>query len=69
MSTPKLVATGHQWVSALAWLNFELEYQEGHDNMVADILSQVTTQPDPKTVKSILDGVTLGWHIGPKSTT
>ena len=28
--------------------------------MVADILSQVVTQLDPETVKSILNGVTLG---------
>ena len=40
--------------------NFELEYQKGHDNMVADVLSQVTTQLNPETVKSILDGVALG---------
>ena len=38
---------------------FELEYQTGHDNTVVDVLSQVTTQLDPETVKSILDGVTL----------
>ena len=28
--------------------------------MVADILSQITTRLDLETVKSILDGVTLG---------
>ena len=28
--------------------------------MVADVLSQVTTRLDPETVKSILNGVTLG---------
>ena len=36
MMTPNLNATGHQWVSALAWFNFGLEYQKGHDNNVAD---------------------------------
>ena len=60
MSTPNLDAMGHQWVGALAWFNFELEYQKGHDNMVADILSWITTRLDPETVKSILNGVTLG---------
>ena len=60
MTTPNLDATGHQWVSALAWYNFELEYQNGHDNTVADVLSQVTTQLDPDMVRSILDGVVLG---------
>ena len=40
--------------------HFELEYQKGHDNTVADALSQVTTRLDPDTVTSILDGVTVG---------
>ena len=44
MSTPNLDVTGHQWVGALAQFDLELEYQKGHDNTVADILSQVTTQ-------------------------
>ena len=43
MSTPNLDATGHQWVGTLTWFNFELEHQKGHDNMVVDVLSQVTT--------------------------
>ena len=46
-----------QW---LAWFNFELEYQKGHGNMVVDVLSWVITMLDLETVKSILDGVTLG---------
>ena len=62
MSTPNLDTTGHWWVGVLAWFNFELEYQKGHDNTVADVLSQVTTQLDPDTVKSILNGVTL-WMV------
>ena len=41
-------------------VNFKVEYQKGHDNMVADILSWVTTWLDLETVKSILNGVTLG---------
>ena len=59
-SRPNLDATGYQWVSALVWFNFELEYQKGHDNTVGDMLSQVTTQLDQGTVKSILNGVSLG---------
>ena len=39
MSTPYLDAMGHQWVGALMWFNFEVEYQKGHDNMVVDVLS------------------------------
>ena len=60
MSTPNLDATGHCWVIAVTQFNFELEYQKGWDNTVADILSQVTTRLDPETVKTILNGVTLG---------
>ena len=58
--TPNLDATSHWWVSALAWFNFELEYQKGCDNTVADVLSWVTTWLDPDTVKSILNGVAMG---------
>ena len=39
MSTPNLNAMGHQWISSLTQFNFKLEYQKGHDNTVADILS------------------------------
>ena len=40
---PNLDATGHQWVGALMKFNFRLEYQEGWDNTVADMLSWITT--------------------------
>ena len=60
ISIPNLDVMGHWWVGALAQFNFELEYQKGYDNTVADVLSWVTTWLDSDTVKSILDGVTLG---------
>ena len=60
MTTPNLDATGHQWVGALARFNFQLEYQKGQDNIVADVLSWITTCLGPEAVQSILDGVTLG---------
>ena len=60
MTTPNLDATGHQWVGALAKFNFQLEYQKGQDNTVADVLSQITTHLSPEAMQSILDGVTLG---------
>ena len=60
MMTPNLNATGHWWVGALAQFNFKPEYQKGHDNTVADVLSWITTWLEPDTVKSILDGVALG---------
>ena len=60
MTTPNLDATGHQWVGALAKLNFQLEYQKGWDNTVADALSQITTHLGPEAMKAILDGATIG---------
>ena len=59
MTTPNLDATGHWWVGALVQFNLKLEYQKGHDNTVADVLSQVTTQLNPTMVRSILYGVVL----------
>ena len=56
MTTPNLDATGHQWVGALVRFNFQLEYQKGQDNMVADALSQITTCLGPEAVQSVLDG-------------
>ena len=60
MTTHNLDATGHWWVGTLAIFNFQLEYQKGWDNTMADVLSQITTHLGPKAVWSILDGVTLG---------
>ena len=60
MTTPNLNGTGHQWVRALARFNFQLEYQKGWDNAMADMLSQITTCLSPEAIQSILDGVTLG---------
>ena len=60
MMTPNLDATGHWWVSALAWFNFKLEYQKGCDNTVVDALSWVTTWLDLDMAKSILNRVALG---------
>ena len=60
MMTPNLDATSHWWVGALAWFNFELEYQKGHDNTMADVLSWVITQLDPDMVRSILNRIVMG---------
>ena len=60
MTTPNLDATGHWLVGALVRFNFQLEYQKGWDNTVADELSQITTHLNPEAVQYVLDGVTLG---------
>ena len=59
MTTLNLDTTGHWWVAALVKFNFQLEYQKGWDNTVAEVLSWITTHLGPEAVQSILDGVTL----------
>ena len=59
MTTPSLDATGHWWVGALAKFNFQLEYQKGQDNTVADVLCWNTIHLGLKAMKSVLDGATL----------
>ena len=60
MTAPNLDTTGHQWVSALTKYDFQLEYQKGRDNAVADVLSQVTAHLEPEAVQAVLDGATMG---------
>ena len=59
-TTPNLNATGHCWVGALVKFNFQLEYQKGQHNTVADMLSGITTHLGPEAMQSVLDGVTWG---------
>ena len=60
MTTPNLDATRHRWVESLTRFTFSTEYQKGCDNAVTDALSQVTLKLVAETMKSILDGVTVG---------
>ena len=60
MTTPNLDGTGHRWMGALAKFNFQLEYQKGQDNAVADALSQITTCLGPEAMQAVLDGATIG---------
>ena len=60
MTTPNLDATGHWLVGALVKFNFQLEYQKGQDNAVADALSWITTHLGWEAVQAVLDGATLG---------
>ena len=60
MTTPNLDATGHRWVGALAKFNFQLEYQKGLDNAVADALSRITTRLGLEALQAVLDGATIG---------
>ena len=60
MTTPNLDATGHQWVGTLAKFNFQLEYQKGPDNAVADVLHQMTTHLGSEAMQAVLDEATIG---------
>ena len=60
MTTPNLDATWHWWIELLAWFLFSIKYQKGHDHVAKDALSRVTLNLNADTVKSILDGATVG---------
>ena len=60
LTTPNLDDTWHQWVELLTRFTFSIEYQKGKDNAVADALSCVISKVNTETMKSILDGVTVG---------
>ena len=56
LTMPNLNAMGHRWVGTLASFQFELEYQKGTDNEVADALSRVPINHSRQTVQSLLEG-------------
>ena len=60
MTTPNLDATWHCWVESLARFTFSTQYQKGKDNAATDALRCVTSKLDAVTVKSFLDGFTMG---------
>ena len=60
LTTPNLDAMGHRWVGALASFEFELEYQKGSKNRVADALSRIPIQHDHRTMKSLMEGAVMG---------
>ena len=60
MTTSNLHATWHCWVETLVGFTFSIEYCKGQDNAAADALSWVTLKLDPESMKSILDGISVG---------
>ena len=60
MTTPNLDVTQHHWEESLAGFAFSIEYQKGWNNMAANSLSWVKLSLDVETMKSILDGITVG---------
>ena len=41
LTTTKLDAMGHRWITSLANYNFHLHYQSGRRNVEADALSRI----------------------------
>ena len=60
LTTPNLDTMGHRWVGALALFQFELKYQKGTNNGVADALSRVPINHSQQTVQSLLKGAIVG---------
>ena len=60
MTTLNLDATWHCWRKLLSRFTFSIEYQKGKDSTAVDALSHVTSKLNAVTMKSILDGVTIG---------
>ena len=47
-------------MGALVKFNFQLEYQKGRDNTMADALSQINTHLGSEALQAVLGGATLG---------
>ena len=60
LTTPNLDATEDHLMESLAGFTFNIEYQKGRDNTVADALSHVASKLNAEAVKSILDWVMVG---------
>ena len=59
LTTLNLDAMGHCWVGALASFEFELEYQKGSENGVANALSCIPIRHDHRTMKSLMKGAIM----------
>ena len=50
LTTAKLDAMGHRWVTSLANYNFHLHYQSGRSNVEADALSRINSGKNDQTL-------------------
>ena len=57
MSSAHLDATRHRWVGNLASYTFNLEYQKGKHNVVADTLSRYVSMEDPDVKQFLTDAL------------
>ena len=55
LTTAKLDATGHRWLSSLSAYNFSISYLPGKNNIHADVLSRLPRkEQDAESVKAVL---------------
>jgi len=52
MTTAKLDAIGHRWLSQLSTFDFEVQYRRGRDNSNADALSRMTSREVTQALQS-----------------
>ena len=52
LSTAKLVAMGHRWITGLANYNFHIHYKSGKSNMEADALSRIDWEKCDETIQA-----------------
>ncbi len=59
LSTAKLDATGHRWLSELANFDFDIKYRSGKVNRDADALSRLHSQDADSQTVSIPQNITF----------
>ena len=52
LSTAKLDAIGHRWITGLANYNFHIHYKSGKSNVEADVLSRIDWEKCDKTIQA-----------------
>ena len=52
LSTAKLDAMGHRWITGLANYNFHIHYKSGKSNAEADVLSRINWEKCDKTIQA-----------------
>lgn len=57
LTTAKLDATGHRWLSDLAAFDFEIKYRSGKSNTDADILSRLPERQELTLDRDVVDAV------------
>ena len=69
LTTAKLDATGHRWLSALTTYNFKIKYRSGVENRDADILSRYPRREQGREIsKDVLQAI-YDWYCNENDST